>query len=97
MAAKMAEYMGAKRGDILPPYARISQLDRKRTALIRYLGLLTCEEMYFGNIFLERSSPLSSILSSSIVCVFLLIWYKDSFTAPDMNFDPKKVGVTESV
>ena len=59
MAAKMAEYMGAKRGDILPPYARISQLDRKRTAPIRYLGLLTCEEMYFANIFLERSSPLN--------------------------------------
>ena len=63
MAAKMAEYMGgAKRGDILPPYTRISQLDGKGTAQNRYLGSLTCEEMQFRKLFLERSSPLNSAL-----------------------------------
>ena len=51
---------GAKRGDILPPYARISQLGEKGTAPIRYLGLLTCEEMHFRKLFLERSSPLKT-------------------------------------
>ena len=54
---------GAKRGDSLPPYARISQLDGKGTAPIRYLDLLTCEEMHFRKLFLERSSLLISIVS----------------------------------
>ena len=56
--SKWRNIQGAKRGDILPPCARICQLDGKGTAQIRYLGFLTCEEMYFRKLFLERSSSL---------------------------------------
>ena len=71
--------------DILPPCARICQLDGKGIAQIRYLGFLTCEEMSFRKLFLERSSPLTRLALASIFGPFLVYLLKFTLLTPFLH------------